>query len=237
MSCLSESAALQIISALEPYVSEARQARIREVLRARTRDVTAVLEDVVNDHNGAAVLRTADALGLMEVHLIPGESSFRPSRKVAQGAQKWIDMVRHDSVEACYAGLRRRGFELWVSAVRGDTRPVERIPTDRPVALVFGNEHDGVSPEAMASADGLFHVPMYGFVESLNISVAAALALASVLGARRDEGCLRGLGQADQLRAQARWFIRSVKAAPQLLARAGLTLPSDRLLSDFETEL
>lgn len=215
-------AAERVVEVLAPYVSESRRERFDAILDARTRDVVVVLEDVVNDHNGAAVMRTSDAMGLQEVHLIPNDSGFRVSRKVARGAHKWIDAVSHDSVEAAYAHLRRDGYEVWVSSVHGRTVPVAEIPPDRKVALVFGNERDGVSDAALAGADGRFHVPMYGFVESLNISVAAALALAEVVEPRRSAGQLHGLERVDRAVLAARWYQRTVRASNELLAREGL---------------
>lgn len=220
--------ARRVREALTPYVSEARQQRIRDVLDARTRSVTVVLEDVVNDHNGAAVLRTADALGLMEVHLILGPSGFKASRKVAQGSQKWLEAERHPNVETCYRTLRTRGFEIWASALHGSPSrraSVFDLPTDRAVALVFGNEHDGLSQAAVDGADGVFHVPMYGFVESFNISVAAALSVFSAVQARRSAGALSGLEPEDRALVEAQWYVQSVRAAEELLLREGLDLP------------
>lgn len=221
------SAALRVVEVLAPYISEQRRARIDAILDARTRDVVVVLEDVVNDHNGAAVVRTADAMALQEVHLIPNQAGFKVSRKVARGAHKWIDATAHPGVDAAFAHLRRRGYAVWVSSVHGDTIPVATIPRDRPVALVFGNERDGVSPSALAGADGRFHVPMHGFVESLNVSVAAALALAAVVEPRRADGRLAPLEPEDRAVLAARWYQRTVRASTELLARAGLEPISD----------
>ena len=217
--------AKRIVTELAPYISVARRARIREVLDARTRAVTVVLEDVANEHNGAAVFRTAEALGLMEVHLIPNKSRFKISRKVARGTQKWLETTRYSSTQACYASLRERGFDIWVSALHGDACPVQQIPCDRPVALVFGNEHRGVSDIAFDQAHGRFYVPMHGFVESLNISVAVALALSAVVNPRREAGKLAPLDIHDRALVEAAWYMRSVRAAHNLLARSGVYVP------------
>lgn len=184
-----------------------------------------VLEDVVNDHNGAAVLRTADAMGLQEVHVIPNEAGFKASRKVAQGSQKWLEAHRHPTIESCYTSLRARGFEIWASAVHGDAIALPEVPTDRPMAFVFGNEHDGVSAVGLEHADRRFHVPMHGFVESLNVSVAAALTLADAVDRRRRRGAWTPLAAEDRAQLEARWFTQSVRAAEPLLARAGLEPP------------
>ncbi|MBX2811985.1 MAG: RNA methyltransferase [Myxococcales bacterium] len=220
--------ARRVMAALKPYVSTERQARIREVLAARTRDVTVVLEDLANTHNGAAVLRTADAMGLMEVHLVPKKGArFRVSPKVAKGAFKWLDTILHPSIEASVKALRGRGFQIWVSSVTADARPVHEVPVDVPLALLFGNEHEGVSQNACALADGRFHVPMYGFVESLNVSVAAALTLAEVLRSKRARHVLSPLGEEERIVAEAVWYARSVRAAPELLGHLGIHVPSE----------
>lgn len=216
--------ARRTLEVLRPYVSGARQRKIEEVLAARTRAVTVVLEDLVSDHNGAAVLRTADAMGLMEVHVIPLATGFRVSRKVALGAQKWLETRRYPSVQVAYAALRRRGFEVWASTVHGGAASIAEVPDERPVALVFGNEHSGLSDRASALADGCFRLPMYGFAESFNISVATSLALYDVVQRRRQTNRLCPLSEEDQLQVRARWYARSVRASSQLLARAGLAL-------------
>lgn len=214
--------ARRVTEALRPFVSENRQRRIDAVLRARTRSTTVLLEDVVNERNVAAVLRTADALGLMELHTVLAVDGLRVSRKIARGSQKWVEIHRYPSIESGYAALRRRGFEIWVSAVHGQALEVSDLPSDRPIALVFGNEVDGVSERAVTSADGLFRVPMYGFAESLNVSVAVALALAAVIEPRRRAGTLVQLHPDDRARTEARWYTQSVRASIQLLARSGL---------------
>lgn len=213
----------RIVEVLAPYVSEARRARIEAILDARTRDVVVVLEDVVNDHNGAAVMRTADAMGLQELHLVPNEAGFRVSRKVARGAHKWVDARHHRSAPEAYRHLRASGYRVWASSVHGATVPVAEVPREGKVALVFGNEREGVSRAALEQADGRFHVPMHGFVESLNISVAAALALSAVVGGRRAAGRITPLAPDDRAELAARWYQRSVRAAEELLARAGLS--------------
>lgn len=231
----------RVLEVLRPYVSEARQRRMTEVLHARTREVTVVLEDVMNDHNGAAVMRTADALGLMEIHVVTGPEGFRASRKVARGSQRWVEVIRHDSVEAAYAALRGRGYKIWAATVHGQSFvPVNDIPREQRVALVFGNELDGLSDSAQGEADARFRVPMHGFVESLNISVAAALALSAVVEPRRQAGTLAPLDADERLCIEARWYRQSVRASAQLLARAGLPTfddePSDVELVEGDRE-
>ena len=215
----------RVVETLRPYVSSARQARLEAALASRTQSVCLVLEDIHSEHNAAAVLRSADAFGLLEVHLIPTRLGFRLSRKVSLGSQKWLDVRRYNDPKHAYEILRDRGFEIWASAVRGDAVPLSEVPVDRPTALVFGNEHDGLSEEATVHADGRFHVPMTGFVESLNISVAAAVTTFDVTRRRREAGHWTSLPTAHARRLRAAWYVLSVRAAPQLLAQAGLPVP------------
>lgn len=213
----------QILSLLAPFVSPERQQRIDQVLAQRTRDVVLVLEDVVHEHNAAAVLRTSDAMGLLEVHNTQITGAFRLSKHVSRGAHKWFDIRSWDRIEPLYADLRARGYRIYASDVHGDSVPPELLPSDGKLALVFGNEHQGLSEAAQQHLDGRFHIPMVGFTESLNVSVAAAIVLHSVMRLRRPTTPLAP----DEIeRLRATWWALSVKAAPSILAQAGLPLPS-----------
>lgn len=214
-----------VVETLRTYVSEPRQARIEDALSARTRDVAVVLEDIHSEHNASAVLRTAEAFGLLEVHTVPRNVEFKLSRKVSLGTHKWLDLRRHGDAGSAYADLKARGYQIWAADVHDNPVALNQIPTDSKVALVFGNEHEGLSAAAVAAADGVFKVPMTGFVESLNISVAAAVSLHDVLERRRAAGHLAGLDPVELRRIRAAWYAQSVRAAGPLLARAGLPRP------------
>lgn len=215
----------RVIDALKPYVSEERQRRIESAIASRTRDVVLVLEDVSSDHNASAVLRTADAFGVLEVNIIERSSRFAIHAKTSSGAHKWLELRRHAAAPTVYEELRERGYSIWASSVHGDAIPVGEVDVSRRIALVFGNEHEGLSAAAAEAADGRFRVPMQGFVESLNVSVATAVAMYDVLRRRRLEGLLSGLAEDDARRLRAEWYALSVRAAGPLLARHGLEVP------------
>ncbi len=219
---------------LRPFVSEHRQARIEQILKARTRDMVLVLEDIYSDHNSSALLRTADAIGMLEFHIVAGKTPFRVAKKVTSGAHKWLELRLHQKITHAYAQLRKRGYQMWASDVHGGAVALESIPTDAPVALVFGNEHEGLSTPAIEEADRCFRVPMRGFVESLNISVAAAISMHDVYSRRKQAGALRALAPEDFARLRARWFAFSVRAAPQLLEREGFPKPESQFRPQFE---
>ncbi len=215
----------RVVELLRPYISSDRQTRLEETLATRTQAVSVVLEDVHSEHNAAAVLRSADAFGILEAHIVPTSTQFRVSRKVSLGAHKWLDVRKYPDAQAAYASLRARGVEVWASAIRGQAVPLGELPIDRPTALVFGNELEGLTAGAIEGADGRFHVPMSGFVESLNISVAAAISMHDVTRRRREAGAWEGLPADLIRRLRAAWYVLSVRAASLMLAQVGLPTP------------
>jgi tRNA (guanosine-2'-O-)-methyltransferase len=218
-----------IVERLRPLVSARRQARIEEVVRSRTRDLTLVMEEIYSDHNNAAILRTADIFGLLDVHHVSATAELRLSRRVALGSEKWLNLVGHPGPEAAFSALRGRGYEVWAAAVHGRSIDVDALPSDRPLALVFGNELEGLSAAAQRGADGCFRLPMRGFAESFNVSVAAALTLDRVLRRRPPAP----LPVEEQAKLRACYHARSVRAAQQLLAEVDLPFP---VLATADTE-
>ncbi len=165
-----------IVATLAPYVTEARLRRIEQIAATRTLAVAPVLENLADPHNASAIFRSADAFGIHRVHVIADLRTLRAAHKVAKGSERWLELVRHETSESCVASLRATGHEVFVAAMDGEHRP-EDLAGRPNVAVVFGNEHRGVSKEMRAAADGAFAIPMRGFVESLNVSVAAAITL------------------------------------------------------------
>jgi tRNA (guanosine-2'-O-)-methyltransferase len=181
-----------------------RKARIESVVEARLQSVTAVLDRLLDPHNTAAILRTAEGLGLARVHVVAHEAADGTAhRRVTQDAHKWLDVEVHPSGAEAARRLRESGFEVWAGHLDGAARPCSELPPDRPMALLFGNEHEGPSSETLAACSGTFRIPMAGFTRSFNVSVAAGIALAQLAAARR-----RLLGRAGDLPAEARVQLR-----------------------------
>jgi tRNA (guanosine-2'-O-)-methyltransferase len=157
-----------------------RQERVRAVLERRQPDLTLVLENIHDPHNVSAILRSCDAVGVLRAHAVysveePPAEMF--SRQTSASAAKWVDVVRHPSIAACYEELRAAGFFILATALGPGARSHLDWDLTRPVALVFGNEMRGVSEEALGLADGAIEIPMVGMVQSLNVSVASAVCL------------------------------------------------------------
>ena len=209
-----------VCRALDALVSEERRRRIEEVLDGRTRTVTPVVEGTVNMGNVSAVMRTAEALGFQELHLVTGEARFKDSPRTSTGAEKWLDVHAWTSAGACVDALRARGYRIVATNLDPTARGIEDLDFTKKTALVFGNERDGVSREMLAAADERCFLPMTGFAQSYNISVAAAIAL---YHAYRDRMARSGYhgdltdDERDYLRAV--YFKRSVRHADQILRR------------------
>ena len=161
------------------------------MLDQRLVSVTVVFEDPCDPHNVSAVLRTSEALGIQDVHLVERAARVRPDQNIALGAERWISVFHHDRLAACLGALQARGFEVWGADVAPGARPLDEISCERPVALLIGSERVGLSRTARLHVDQRFFVPMPGFTGSLNVSVAAAISLHHVTRNRRTIGPAR----------------------------------------------
>lgn len=190
-----------------------RQQRIQSVLARRQTSLTVVLEDIHDPHNASAVLRSCDAVGILDVHLVyvhqaPPRQSF--GRATSASAAKWMRLHTWDSIEDCYARLREQEFTILATALDHRSRGLYEVDFTGPTALVFGNERSGVSPEAVDHADGTIYIPMLGMVESLNISVACAVTLYEAMRQRLAAGSYADptLDAAELARLEADWLRR-----------------------------
>lgn len=169
--------------------TERRIARLRSTLERRQSDLHLVLENVHDPHNVSAVLRTCDAVGVGTVHLVYTYEKFpRIGRTSSASAYKWTNLVRHESIEVCYAELRRQGVRIFATDLTERAVELYDLELAGPVAIVFGNEHRGVSEEASRLADGNLRIPMVGLIQSLNISVACAVTLYEAMRQRTVAG-------------------------------------------------
>lgn len=181
-------------------VSPARLDRMRSVLERRTRRLLLVLDDVHKARNAGALLRTADAVGIQEIHAIENRSPFLDDPETSVGAGQWLDLVTHrrddfppqhklhppevalepgaqENVRRTLVSLKARGYRIAVSDLSADSISLDQVPVDQPLALVVGNEFAGASPVARELADFRFSIPMHGFAQSLNLAVFAGIAL------------------------------------------------------------
>ena len=164
--------------------------KIHRILSKRQPDLTIVLENVHDPHNVSAVLRSCDAVGVLSVQLLYyGECEFPDlSKRSSASAKKWVDQRRFSHVKECYDTLRSEGYRIFTTALGKDARSIYDVDFTEKVALVFGNEHSGVSQEALELSDGNILIPQVGMIQSLNISVACAVTLFEAYRQRMKNG-------------------------------------------------
>jgi len=168
---------------------ERRKDKIKQTLRRRQPDLTVVIENIYDPHNVSAILRSCDAAGVMEVQLLYTNEAFpKIGKKSSASANKWITTRRFQSAETCFETLRSEGFIILATHLEKDSRSVYEFDLTRKTALVFGNEHRGVSDEIAALADENFQIPMFGMIQSLNVSVACAVTLFEAVRQRTVHG-------------------------------------------------
>ena len=214
-----------VTARLAPQLTPARRARIEAVLQARIGSLQVAIEEPADPHNVAAVVRTAEALGVEVVHVIGGTPRVLVSRRVTRGAFYWADTREH----ADWAGFRPSlppGMRLAGACVEATTVELAAVPVDQPLCLVFGSEQAGLSARARADCDLLFRIPMVGMAESLNLSVAAGIALHALLERRRARlGAAGDLTTQEVAERRARWY---AKAVDPRLARHALGLAIEK---------
>jgi len=210
----------RVAEILAEQLSDERRQRIEDVLDGRTYDIATVVEGVINTGNVSAVMRTAEGLGFQPFHVITGTVPFKHSTRTTQGAQKWLDVQQGEDSTGCVNALRDNGYQVVVLAWTDDAVPLRDIDFNRKTALVLGNEQNGVSEARLAAADTTCILPAPGFVQSYNISVAAAMALHAAHAARYAAGSTMGnLSNDDRTRLRADFYVRSVRRSEDILRR------------------
>lgn len=213
----------QLLAYLQTFLTPSRRSRFADVLNQRTRRITVVLEDMYGSHNIGAVLRTCDAFGVQDVHVIEDSHEFQMEPEIALGSQKWLTLHRYRETanprRDCVAALREAGYRLLAVTPHADAPPPEEVDVGQPCALLFGTERDGLTDELTGFADGEVRIPMCGFVESLNVSVAAALCLYPMLRRLRSGPDRWGLSASEQEVLLLDWVRQSVANCDAVEAR------------------
>ena len=176
----------KLLAGAEALLTPERLGRIRRVAASRLTGLTVAFDSLHDPHNVSAALRSCEAFGVQNIHLVGPSRAVSVNRGITKGCQRWLSFHWHETAAACVAALRGHGFRVLLAMPGDDSLPIREVDFGERVALVFGNEHAGVSPEFEGLADGHYHVPMHGFVESLNVSVAVAVSLAQAAPARRE---------------------------------------------------
>ncbi|WP_420386783.1 TrmH family RNA methyltransferase [Roseivirga sp.] len=206
-----------LIQRLEEYVTENKVQLIESVLAERTRHITVVLEDFYHPHNASAVMRTCDCFGIQDVYVTQNLHNYNVNPNVVRGASKWLDLHMFEreehSTEKCFNLLKSKKYRLIGTTPDKESASIKTLDITEPIAFVFGTEKDGISDYAREHVDELVHIPMYGFTESFNVSVSAALILNELVSRIRESAVSWQLSEEDKEELKYKWYQQIVKRA------------------------
>lgn len=208
---------LRVLNHLSQFVSDHKKAFIEKVLDQRTRYVTVVLENIYQSQNASAAVRTCECLGLQDVHIVEDTARYQLNIRVLKGSYKWMNLKRYhrpgvNNAEECFSQLRQQGYRILVADPSEDGIPIDELdPASGKMALVFGNELHGASAYSLKHSDQRIRIPMFGFTESLNVSVSVAICLNTLLGKLRRSTAPMALSGPEKDALRLAWFRKIVR--------------------------
>jgi len=210
----------EIIEALSEVLTEERKTRIEDVVAKRSFQFVPVMENIYDRGNISAVMRSAEAFGFLRCHIIEAENAkFKAANRVTKGADKWLDVKVFRTPQESVIELRKNGFQIFATHLHA-SKPINEIDFSKPTAIVLGNEKDGVSDEMVSLCDGNVIIPMQGFSQSFNISVAAALLFYHAFHERVKIFERSGdLSEQQKLFVTANYYLRTLDNAEKILER------------------
>lgn len=207
-----------VLEKIGPLLTPERREKIDRVVSLRNFDTAVVLESIYDRGNISAVMRSAEGLGFGNFHVIETQEKFKESARVTQGADKWVEVKKWKQTADCVKSLKEQGYAICVTHLDATSKPLHEIDFSKKTALVLGNEKDGVSPEMVAAADHRVIIPMSGFVQSFNISVAGALSLYHISQDRlKKNGTNASLTKEEQDILRAYYYMRTQDSSYQYL--------------------
>ncbi len=210
------------IEYLSKFITEERLSLFKKVVKNRTRYITVVLEDIFQPHNASAVLRSCDCFGVQDIHIIENENKYTVNPDVALGSSKWLNLYKYNkSVNNTLNTinyLKQKGYRIIATTPHTDDVSIEDFDvTEGKFALMFGSELPGLSKTALDNADEFLKIPMFGFTESFNISVSAAIALHHLTLKLRQSGIDFKISKKEQDELILNWLKRSIKKSDLIL--------------------
>lgn len=220
-SLMKEQNILPLISYLESFITEKRKERLNQILSQRSDHMRIVLENVFQAHNTSAVLRSCDCFGVQNVHFIENNNTLKISEDVALGSSNWLSIHRHKNSEnntrETLQLLKKQGYKIVATSPHKKDYALHELPVDKKFALVFGTELEGISDEVVKEADDFVRIPMYGFTESFNISVSAAICMYELSRRIRESVQEYGLNEVEKTRVYFDWLKNTVQKSEALI--------------------
>lgn len=203
----------ELINYLLPHITQNKREKMDEIIKARTRHVSILLEDIFQQHNASAVTRSVECFGVQDLHIIQDRFKFNVNAGVAMGSSKWISMHTYPKVQNAYEALKNQGYRIVATTPHAQASYLEDLPLDDKLILVFGTENIGLSPWALEHADEYVKIPMVGFTESFNISVSVALCLYHITSKLHKSSIPWQLSDEDKLDVYLTWLRRAIRGS------------------------
>ncbi|MCS6934347.1 MAG: RNA methyltransferase [Chitinophagales bacterium] len=208
---------------LSKFLTEDRRRQFQEVLCKRTAHISVLTEYLYDEQNLHAIVRTAECLGIQHIHVVEQEKKLKPAKKISRGSHKWVTMHHYLYADSdageLYESLRRSGYRLAAAEPGIGGYSPEDIPIEEPLIIMLGKERTGLSDTAKAAADYFLQIPMYGFTESYNVSVAAALCLFPIVQRLHRSGINWHLSEQEKNHLWRKWVLRSVRDPAKIFKR------------------
>jgi tRNA (guanosine-2'-O-)-methyltransferase len=206
---------------LTECISDTRKQKFEENINWRTRYLTIAVEDIYQTHNASAVMRSAECMGIHDVHVIENVNQYRPNADIVMGANKWMNMIHYNGQEdntlTCIQHLRKQGYRIVATTPHEKDCLIQDLPIEKgPMALFFGTEREGISQTVFEQADEFVKIPMVGFTESYNISVSAAICMYELMKRLRASDLHIGLSEEDMLDIKLSW-VKATITRPDLI--------------------
>lgn len=192
----------------------------------KTNYLTVVLENIYQEHNASAVLRSCESFGIQSLHIIEKDYQYQVQRDIARGAGRWVDMYNYSDQNAtatCLKHLKSKGYRILATTPHEKDCTIENVPIDQPMALVLGTEGSGISQDVIDMADEFVKIPMYGFTESFNISVSAAVSMYALRTRLENSDLNWKIPHEDLVKLKIKWCTRIIphgeKVVPEVIKR------------------
>ncbi|PIV58663.1 MAG: TrmH family RNA methyltransferase [Bacteroidetes bacterium CG02_land_8_20_14_3_00_31_25] len=213
----------EIIKHLSNFVTEQRLEKFNEILLNRTNYVTVVLEDIFQSHNASAVLRTCDCFGVQNVFVIENRNEFKPNNEISLGASNWLTInsqLKNKDSKSVITHLKKSGYRIIATMPDSKAISINELNLEKgKIAFIFGTEKLGLSKEAISLADEYVKIPMYGFTESFNVSVSAAIILSNIIERLKKSKINWQLSDIEKDGTLLDWLKNSIKSSEEIIER------------------
>lgn len=207
----------RLISYLTEFVTENRKNRFDAVINDRMNHLQIVVEDLYQGHNASAVIRSCDCFGIQYMHFIENKNTMKVNNEIALGAGSWVNVKKHSNTKQCLTDLKKQGFKIVATTPHKNDCTIDNLPIHQKIALVFGTELNGITQDVMDVADEFVKIPMYGFTESFNISVSAALCMYELTTRIRKEVPDYKLSETEKTDVYLEWLKNSIEKSDAII--------------------